>query len=42
MSDNFAVPSFNTPRLIVRPGQLGEWRGLIVRRLPHRITTGER
>lgn len=27
----------NTPRLIVRPGQLGMWRRLIMRRLPDRI-----
>jgi len=27
----------NTPRLIVREGQLGEWRELILRRLPGRI-----
>lgn len=31
----------NTPRLIVRPGQLGMWRRLIMRRLPDRITTEE-
>lgn len=29
----------NTPRLIVRPGELGEWRGLILKRLPNRIYT---
>lgn len=28
----------NTPRLIVRPGQLGEWRKLILSRIPNRIT----
>lgn len=28
----------NTPRLIVRPGQLGEWRRLILARIPDRIT----
>ena len=27
----------NTPRLIVRDGELGEWRRLIQKRLPHRI-----
>src|SRR3990167_6275312 len=31
----------NTPRLIVRPGQLGEWRRLILAKLPHRITVKE-
>ena len=28
----------NTPRLIVRPGQLGTWRKLIMARIPNRIT----
>jgi hypothetical protein len=27
----------NTPRLIVRERQLGEWRKLLVKRLPHRF-----
>ena len=31
----------NTPRLIVRPGQCGEWRRLIERRLPSRLTRPE-
>lgn len=31
----------NTPRLIVRPGQLGEWRRLILARIPDRITVEE-
>ena len=31
----------NTPRLIVREQTLGEWRGLIMARIPHRITTAE-
>jgi hypothetical protein len=29
--------AINTPRLIVRDGELGEWRRLINRRLPDRI-----
>ena len=31
----------NTPRLIVRPGQLGEWRRLIMQRIPDRMFTEE-
>ena len=31
----------NTPRLIVRDGELGEWRKLIRHRLPERIFTPE-
>lgn len=33
--------SLNTPRLIVRDGELGEWRRLIRRRLPERIYAEE-
>lgn len=29
----------NTPRLIVRPARLGEWRKLLERRIPHRLRT---
>ena len=29
----------NTPRLIVREGELGEWRRLILARIPDRITS---
>ena len=32
----------NTPRLIVRPGQLGEWRRLLLARIPHRIMEDDR
>jgi len=31
----------NTPRLIVREDELGEWRAWIMARLPERITTRE-
>jgi hypothetical protein len=33
--------SLNTPRLIVRDGELGEWRNLIRQRIPERIYTAE-
>lgn len=33
--------ALNTPRLVVRDGELGEWRGLILGRIPGRITTSE-
>jgi hypothetical protein len=33
--------NLNTPRLIVRDGELGEWRKLIRRRLPERIYAAE-
>jgi hypothetical protein len=29
----------NTPRLVVRVGELGEWRTLLLQRIPARITT---
>lgn len=29
----------NTPRLIVRVGELGSWKGYLVARLPHRFTS---
>lgn len=29
----------NTPRVIVRECELGEWRRLLMSRIPHRITT---
>jgi len=29
----------NTPRLIVHAACLGEWRTLLLKRIPHRITT---
>jgi hypothetical protein len=28
----------NTPRLVVRPAELGEWRRLLERRIPHRLS----
>ena len=31
----------NTPRLIVREGELGEWRNLLLRRLPGRFLSPE-
>jgi hypothetical protein len=33
--------NLNTPRLIVRDGELGEWRKLIRRRIPERIYAAE-
>lgn len=33
--------AINHPRLIVRSGELGEWRKLLLRRLPNRITRPE-
>lgn len=31
----------NRPRVIVHVGELGEWRRLLLARIPHRITTRE-
>ena len=31
----------NTPRLIVRPGSLGEWRTFLLDRIPHRFLMPE-
>jgi hypothetical protein len=33
--------ALNTPRLIVREGELGEWRRLILERVPQRISRPE-
>lgn len=33
--------ALNTPRRIVRESELGEWRGLLMARIPNRITTKE-